>query len=80
MHRKRNLDALLQYNAWVENLELCYPSAAIAKYMRFTTKTMRKEYSDRDVFRKFCDSLAFFQNEFNPIWNAMIAGGISGKT
>ena len=77
---QRNLDALLQYNAWVENLEMCYPHAAINKYMRFTTKTMRKEYSGRDVFRKFGDGLQIFQNVFNPTWNVVIAGGISGKT
>ena len=77
---QRNLEALLQYNAWVENLATCYPRAAIRKYMRYTTKTLRKEYSGRDVYRKFSNGLDKFQNVFTPTWNAVLAAGISGKT
>lgn len=77
---QRNMNALMQYKAWVENLEFCYPGAAITKYMRYTTKTMRKEYSGRDVFRRFNEGLQVFQNTFTPIWNSVLQGGISGKT
>ena len=59
---------------------MCYPTVAINKYMRFTTKIMWKEYNVRDVFRKFGDGQQIFQNMFNPIWNAVIAGVISDKT
>lgn len=77
---QRNLDALLQYNAWVDNLLMCYPRAAINKYMKYTTKTMRKAYTGRDVYRKFGDGLEKFQNVFTPTWNKVIEHGISGKT
>ena len=40
--------------------------------MGYTTKTMRKEYSDRDVFHKSCDGLEKFQNVFTPTWNTVI--------
>ena len=77
---QRNLEALQQYHAWVENLCYCYPQAAINKYMMYTTKTLRKEYTGRDVYRKFSDGLEKFQNVFMPTWNAVLAEGISGKT
>lgn len=77
---QRNYDSLLQYNAWVENLHQCYPRAAILKYMQYTTKTMRKKFNGRDVYRKFTDGLEKFQNVFTPTWNAVLADGISGKT
>ena len=77
---QRNLETLMQYTAWVENLEMCYEDDVISKFLQYTTKTMRKEYSGHDVFRKFCDGLQVFQNTFTPIWNAVLAVGISGKT
>ena len=77
---QRNLNTLLQCTDWVENLEMCYDGDVIAKYLRYTTKTMRKDYSGHDVSRKFCDGLQVFQNTFTPIWNAVLAAGISGKT
>ena len=77
---QRNLDALMQYNAWCENVKICYPRAAIIKYLQYTTKTLRKTYSGRDVYRKFADGLEKFQNVFTPLWNQVLASGISGKT
>ena len=77
---QRNLNTLLQYTDWVKNLEMCYDGGVIDKYLRYTTKTMRKEYSGRDVFRKFCDGLQVFQNTFTPIWNEVLAADIFGKT
>ena len=77
---QRNYEALQQYNAWVKNLETCYPHAAINKYMHYTTKSMKKEFHGRDVYRKFCDGLEKFMNVFMPVWNTVLAEGISGKT
>ena len=48
--------------------------------MKYTTKTLRKEYSGRDVYLKFTDDLEKFQNVFMSTWNAVLADGISGKT
>ena len=76
---QHNLNSLLQYMAWVENLEFCYPEAVIGKYLRYTTKTMKREFGGRDIYRRFNDGLQVFQNTFTPIWNAVIQGGISGK-
>lgn len=72
---QRNYEALQQYNAWVKNLETCYPHAAINKYMRYTTKSMKKEYNGRDVYRKFCDGLEKFMNVFMPVWNTVLRAG-----
>ena len=48
--------------------------------MKYTTKTMRKKYSGRDVYRKFSDGLEKIQNVFMPTWKAVLADGISDKT
>ena len=36
---QHNLDMLMEYNALLENLGICYPRRAINKYMKYTTKT-----------------------------------------
>ena len=76
----RNMEALIQFHGWVDNLSLCYNNAAILKYMRYTTSTMNKEFNARDIYRRFNKGLTMFQNSFNPVWNEVIASGISGKT
>lgn len=76
----RNVQVEKQFHAWVDNLALCYPNAAIGKYIRFTTSTMKKEFHSRDIYRRFTKGLGFFQNVYNPAWNEVIASGISGKT
>ena len=76
----RNLEALLQFHAWVDNLQLFYQNAAILKYIRYTTRTMKKEFTARDIYRRFNQGLTMFQNSFNPVWNQVLASGISGKT
>ena len=78
--RNRNVQVEKQFHAWADNLALCYPNAAIAKYIRFTTSTMKKEFHARDIYRRFTKGLGFFQNVYNPTWNEVIASGISGKT
>ena len=77
---QRNMNCLLQYRAWVENLELCYPGAEIAKFLRYTTKTMTREYTGRGLFRQFDNGLQIFQNHFTPMWNKLLQGGVSGKS
>ena len=76
----RNIQTFEQYHAWVDNLELCYKNAAICKFMRYTTRTLKKEFQPRDIYRRFNSGLTMFQNTFNPTWNQVNASGISGKT
>ena len=76
----RNLQIRDEYLAWVNNLKLYYPRAAINQYMLYTTKTGSREYTARDIWRRFGKGLEKFHNTLCSNWTIVLNGPISGKS
>ena len=76
----RNLQCKEEYLAWVKNLNHFYPNAAINKYMLYTTKTGTRQYTARDIWRRFVAGLEKFHNVYCSTWIIILQGQISGKS
>ena len=68
------------YNKWCEFLKNQYPKAGVHGYMQHTTGKRTTKVDGGHLYRNFQEELRIFHNTWNPLWQKVLSGQISGKS